>query len=198
MGTEVNTEVLDPARGLRTGTAGLTRKYPMLSTLPAYQLGAKTCMLDDRWQYPQMNMGTNNDHRIPILYVLPKAPASLSNAYLQAYLSIINASFQPQLQPLDNDPDFRAFSGGAPDFHPRLQQFCSSDRDTAKQPVQNLIDQIQGKNMPPVASIAQVMGNAFRNLYRQMSRMPEYASQTAQLQTWIGELNQFLASLKNG
>ena len=71
-------------------------------------------MLDDHWQYPQMNMGTNNDHRIPILYVLPKAPASLSNAYLQAYLSIINASFQPQLQPLDNDPDFRAFSGGAP------------------------------------------------------------------------------------
>ena len=79
-----------------------------------------------------------------------------------------------------------------------MQQFCSSDRDTAKQPVQNLIDQIQGKNMPPVASIAQVMGNAFRNLYRQMSRMPDTPRKLPSCKTWIAELNQFLASLKNG
>ncbi len=126
MQAQVNTELLDPTRGLRTGSAGLTRQYPMLGKLPQFQLTANTYMLDDRWQYPQMNMGSNTDHRIPILYTLPEAPDKYLNAYVQAYMNIINAPFQPQLQPLDNDPDFLAFQGSAPDFYPRLALFCSA------------------------------------------------------------------------
>ncbi len=198
MQAQVNTELLDPTRGLRTGSAGLTRQYPMLGKLPQFQLTANTYMLDDRWQYPQMNMGSNTDHRIPILYTLPEAPDKYLNAYVQAYMNIINAPFQPQLQPLDNDPDFLAFQGSAPDFYPRLALFCSADRAAAQQPMQNLINRIQGSKKPQVASVAQVMAQAFIGLYQQMIRVSKNPAQIALLQKWISELQQFLASLKSG
>ena len=170
MGVQVNTEVLDPTRGLREGSATLTRGFPLLPKIGPYNLNAKTCMVDDRWQYPQMGMGGNGDRRILVLYTLPKAPASLSIAYRNAIVAVLNAPFQTQLQPLDNDPDFLAFGGGSPDFHPQLQQFCTTDQATAKQAVQTLIDHIQGKDRPAVASVAKTMAGRSSTFINRKSR----------------------------
>jgi hypothetical protein len=180
-GAQVNAELLDPTTGLRTGLAGLTRNYPMLAKLGQYNMQAETQMLDNRWQYPQMGMVDNLQRRIPVIYALGQAPASLSNAYMQAIEAIIYAPFAPQLAPLDHDPEFIAFTGGAPDFHPKYASCwapgwpcctlgnpnCSLDTNLVQQNVQNLINQIQGQKNPHIPSVAETMTQAFMGLYSQ-------------------------------
>ena len=99
----VNADLLDPTRGLFQGTAALTRNWPLMSSWPAYQLQATTCLQDDQWQYDTalMAMSSNTTQRMPILYTLPQAPVSLSNAYVQALMAIVNAPFQQQLTMLN-------------------------------------------------------------------------------------------------
>ncbi len=139
-----------------------------------------------------------------------KAPASLGNAYIQAIMAILNAPFRPQLQPLDNDPDFIAYSilfhwgSGAPDFYPRLSQFCSVDSQVAQAQVQSLIDRIQGKAKPHVPSVAETMTRAFINLYQrviqayqnQMNTVPPPSqSQIAAIQASIAALRAEIKTL---
>ena len=194
---QVNSTLLDPDRGFMQSTAGLTRNWPMMSKWPAYHLQAATCLVDDDWQYnsPTMNNPISNvqltrnlQPRIPILYTLPEAPASLSNAYIQAIVAIINSPTQQQLAALN------PFS-----FHTTLTQFCSPDRADAQQPVQNLIDNIQGKTRPHVAGIAETMATNYIANFKQQLRTPGLSqSQKTTLQTWISELQQFIQLLQSG
>ena len=164
----VNSELLDPTRGLREGSATLTRRYPMLSKMGSYTITAQTWLIDDKWQYQRMGMGSNWQRRIPVLYALAEAPASLVNAYVQSVMAIINAPFAAQLAPLDHDPDFIYYGtlfgwGGAPDFYPKFQSVCTTDRAVTQRAVQKLVDQIQGNNTqrPRIPSLAEVMALAF-------------------------------------
>ncbi len=216
----VNSDLLDPTRGLREGSADLTRKYAMLAKLGTYTIQAQTWLVDDKWQYqaPQMGMSSNWQLRIPVLYALPQASASLENAYVQSVLTIAQAPFQPQLAPLDHDPDFIYYGalfgwGGAPNFYPKFQQLCSTDRDLTQQNVDNLIDRIQGNPGKHVPSLAQTMALAFLGLYQralaafqgiqnanppaspQMQGLAQ--SQIPLLQTEIQELQQFLQTLQS-
>src|SRR5271157_3863406 len=44
----VDSNLLDPTRGLREGSAGLTRKYPLLGTMGTYAITAQTWLIDDK------------------------------------------------------------------------------------------------------------------------------------------------------
>ena len=109
-GTQVNSQVLDQTAGFREGSAGITKAWPLLPKMIPMHLDAKTQMLDDRWQFQQMGMWSNEQRRIPVLYVLPKVPDSMAQAYVQAILAILNAPFRPQLKPLDQDDEFLFYS----------------------------------------------------------------------------------------
>jgi hypothetical protein len=187
MNAQVNTNLLDPDRGFLTSTATLTRNWPMMSKWPAYHLQATTCLVDDDWQYSTaaMGMSSNQTHRIPILYTLPEAPASLSNAYIQAIVAIMNSPTQQQLT---------ALNGYYPVFPSNL---CDMDRADYQQPVQNLIDHIQGKPKPHVAGVAETMARAYIAMFTAEEKGASQ-SQAAQLQTWISELQQFIQSLQSG
>ena len=75
----------DCARARRS----LTRKYPLLGKMGTYTIEAQTWLIDDKWQYQRMGMGDNCQRRIPVLYALAEAPASLVNAYVQSVMAII-------------------------------------------------------------------------------------------------------------
>ena len=156
----------------------------MLAKLGPYHLQADTQLLDDKWRYPEMKMGSNVQIRTTVIYTLAQAPTTLVNAYLQAMAAIRNAPFRPDLNPLYGiDDDFfkfkRTFSwgGGLPNFHPTLNPghwragaFCSLDQDKAEIRVANLVDRIQGDR-----GVYQKMSNLFRNMYNRAKR--EYESQ---------------------
>ncbi len=215
----VDSNLLDPTRGLREGSAELTRKYALLGTMGSYTIGAQTWLIDDKWQYQRMGMAGNWQLRVPVLYSLAEAPASLVNSYIQSVLAIAQAPFLSQLAPLDHDPDFIYYGtlfgwGGAPNFYPRMQGMCTTDRTLTDLAVSNLIDHIQGNNAknPRVASLAEYMGKRFLRLYEralsafqsvlnanppappQMTGLAQ--SQIPQLQTNINELQNFLKSIQ--
>jgi hypothetical protein len=212
----VNSELLDPTRGMRQGSAGLTHSFPLAKTLGSFQISASTAMVDDKWQYQRMGMYANSERRLPIIYTLPEAPASLEVAYVQSVLAISQASFSNQLRPLDSDPDFIYYNtlfgwgGGAPDFQPRFHPMCTTNRKVVDPAVQQLINRIQGG--PKTPSVAQVMGMDFLALYEralgafqgilkstpppspQMAGLAQ--SQIPLLQADIQELQSFLKSFQ--
>ena len=215
----VNSNLLDPTRGLREGTAGLTRTYPLLSTMGSYTITGQTWLIDDKWQYQRMGMASNWQLRVPVLYALAEAPASLVNSYVQSVLAIAQAPFLAQLAPLDHDPDFIYYGalfgwGGAPNFYPHFRQMCTTDHTLTDPAVSNLIDRIQGNNAknPRVPSLAEHMGRRFLRLYEralaefqsilnanppaspQMTGLAQ--SQIPQLQTDINELQNFLKTIQ--
>jgi hypothetical protein len=186
-GTTVNRDLLDPSRGMSVGGAALQRPFPFLHVLGDCRFRAYTQMLDNKWQYWDMQWtdAAGNRHwgvpsnvwrRIPVIYALAKAPPALSTAYVQAVLAILRAPFRRDLFPLDRDDEFIGYSqrfvwrSGAPDFHPRLRSFCDLDHAAAQQKVDELIDRIQGKKDPPprVPSVAEVMTRAWINLYNRV------------------------------
>ncbi len=208
--TQVNRDLLDPTRGLVQGTSSIQRPAPLLSSLGNFSFNLIDQILDNGWQYQQLGMVSNVQRREPIIYNLAQADPSLVQAYVQAATAIISAPFQPQLAPLDKDPDIYAFYGSYHDFHPPLGSFCSLD----KQMVQNqyvlpLINRIQGSKMPPIASVAKVMTQFFLNMYRteqqtleaSMANLPAdqqaaAQAQLSQLGTYIGQLNAFLGQIQ--
>jgi hypothetical protein len=216
----VDRDLLDHTRGFRKGAAGLTRDYPLLAKMGPYHLDANTRMLDDKWQYQRMRLSNNWERRVPILYTLAKAPASMASAYVRAARAVLNAPFRSQLRPLDRDDEFTRYRGSAPDFHPYLQRFCDLDRQLADETVRNTIDRIQGRTERNaegrvtlhIPSVAETMARAFLALYEGViqrnealiharpspspAQMAALQAEIAQFQGKVAALNQFLDSLR--
>jgi hypothetical protein len=205
-GAQVDNTLLDPTMGLSEGTATMTRAYPLLPKLGPYTISETTYLLDDKWQYQRTKLVNNVQRRIPAIYTLAQAPASLMNAYVESVMAIVNAPFWPQLAPLDRDPDFIMYNamfgwGPPPDFQPRIQQFCSLDHSQADAAVQDVVGQIQGSATYP-GGVPAKMTSAFLNLYNRvmaayqaMANGQSPPADTGQIQTDINELQQFQGQL---
>ena len=186
----------------------MTREFPLLEKMGPYDLDASTRLLDDKWQYQRMGMYVNSQRRIPILYELAKAPPQLSDAYVQALIEILNAPFRSDLDPLDRDDEFRYWRGYSPDFHPRLQKFCTFDEETVDRHVERLVDSIRGKEERDedgnlrrrTSSLAERMTRSFINLYKgvieDLKQTPGNEAQISQLQAKVDVLEQFLQTLQ--
>jgi hypothetical protein len=147
-----------------------------MKKLGTYQLKSENWMLDDKWQYQRMGIPDTIFRRIPFLYELTKAPAPRA-AYLQAAAAVYRASLDPRLQPLDNDPDFIYYGalfgwGGAPDFHPLLNQFCTLDKTVAQQHTDELVDRVH--------HLPNCMTARFLDLYQRVLTAAQAMIQAAQ------------------
>ena len=168
-----------PGRGVLQGSAEMSRRFPLVSSLGSYRLSGHHRVLDRFWDHREMGLFTTHDRRTPVLYELPRAPQSYSEAYRQAALAILTAPFRPHLAPLDRDEEFVGYARrfgwrhvGAPDFHPPLRRFCSLDHGVAQERVSELIDDIQGQiiadshgNLQRVGGVPQRIVEAFIYLY---------------------------------
>ena len=217
------TDVMNPTLELLQGNSHLSRKFPMLGKLGHYDLTAQTQLLDNKWEFERLGLSHNEDLRIPVVYTLPPAPKTESMAleYSKARQAILDILLNSKaLWPLDREADFvtygliiqqvdPTYGIGTPDFHPRLQGFCSLDKSLVDELVRNLIDRIQGKKDPRVADVAETMTRAFIGLYQRAiqayknlisanpppSNISDIQSQINQLQQKIDTLNQFLQTL---
>lgn len=234
-GNGVREWLLDPSRGLRRGSSHLDRGYPMLGRTGGYHFDPQTLALNGFFTHHEMglNMGGAMNlhnvraHPITVIYELARADPALVNAYIAAVRAIYFAPFRPALRPLDRDDEFIQYAMrfgwpvGAPDFHPRLHQFCSLDHQTAAERVTDLVDRIQGRVdrdadgnvIRRVPSAAERIVQAFINLYQRVidelqSRInadpPPAAGEMAAMQAEINDLQsridaltQFLQTLRN-
>ncbi len=220
-GATVNDDLLDPTRGLRQGTASLTRRYAMVAKMGSFNLEAASVLLDDRWQHGQMSWSyggdtatvpSNTSWRIPVIYAIQTAAARYAGSYVDAVVAIYYASFRDALAPLDRDDEFIKYRGGAPDFYPRLNRFCSLDKELADARVDDLINRIQGRDDPRVPDVAETMTVAFIDLYRRtieayqrllgatpppsQTEIAAMRAEIKQLEKKIDTLEQFLKTLQ--
>jgi hypothetical protein len=169
---------LDPTQGFRQGTADLQRAYPLFSKWGPYSQHAETEFLDDRWQYGEMGLGSNFQLRIPAIYQLAKADASLVQAYVTAAEAVISINQQPGIAPLiGKDPDYPQYALTHQDFEPVIPGFCSLNQQDAQTAVQTLINNIQGSKNPPVIGVAMRMTNAYIGLYNWLIQQLQQSGQ---------------------
>jgi hypothetical protein len=206
--------VFEVASGLVHGWASLERGYVMLGKIGGYDVRANTYLVDDKWQFHEMGLSSNNARRIPVVYDLTSATSTgttpaASNAYIQTatnlfYTFYYNGAMSDALAPLDESMTYQAcglitqygflyFGQTPPDFHPRLQRFCTLDTATVDPLVDNLIDRIQGNKDRHIAGVAECMAHAYIALYR----LVDPDGKQPQLQRYIKQLEQFLKSLSS-
>jgi hypothetical protein len=134
-----------------------------------------------------MGINPNWDLRVPVIYSLPKAPAALMMAYVQAAQAILQAAFFRDLWPLDlwaywpldwddewfvyrrrfwRMPPLPQVIPGPPDFHPGLNRFCDLDQSLAQQRVEELIDRIKGNKDRGIHGVAWHMAQGYIGLYQ--------------------------------
>ncbi|MBI5757189.1 MAG: hypothetical protein HZA46_01575 [Planctomycetales bacterium] len=146
--------------GLRQGESELTRNLPMLPRLNGYQNGyhmqPNHPLLDNRWQFGNINLRDNHSRRLLDWYNFDDRPdwSSQRSQYLAADAAIQGYSRQNDLLLLDRDPELAAFDGNPRhDFYPRVRG-CDIDpqrvHDTLIVPTDlrstnGLVDRIQGR-----------------------------------------------------
>jgi len=186
LGGVVNEPLLDPTLGSYRSDSEMKRAFAMLASLGSYRLKSHSELLDNKWQFQRMywqeqetGIPWNDYRRIPVIYGFPNADPALMQAYVQAVVAIYYAPFRQDLFPLDRDDEFIAYGrrfrwGGAPDFHPDLEQYCGLNHEVVRRLVDRLILHIKGgvetdengQNPHPVPGVALTMTDAFLALYR--------------------------------
>jgi hypothetical protein len=186
LGNRVDVELLNCNRGLRTGRATVEREFPLLSKLGPYRLEPRTEVLGDPWQFDDMGLADNGQRRIPVIYDLVKAPASLSAAYFNAARAILNPQLQWALRALDHDDEFLAMGlGTAFDFHPALGAMCTKNHDVVRQAVEFLKKRI--------ADVPENLARQFREMYE---RLLQEGRDDSALRAKVQALDQFLEALQ--
>jgi len=208
----VNADLLDPTRGMQSGSADLQRAFPMLRRMGTYHLRAwERAFSQNCWQFETLGLHWNTERRIPYLYTLPQSGNGLAIRYDNAVAAIFYASFQKALWPLDTDDEFIAYNlrfgwgSAAPDFHPWLRSFCDTDEEQVRSLVDDLVSRIQGNKEQRIPSIADRMTEAFIDLYRRVitalqqqlnSVPPPPPDQMAAINREIAELEQKIQLLQ--
>jgi hypothetical protein len=206
----VNADLFDPTLRVRLGDSHLNRPPAMLPRLAPLSFNLEDPILDGKWQYRQMGIGSNTSRRLPVIYQFPDGDSSERNAFQRAYQNIISAPWRPALDVLDRDDEFIAWYGSAPDFHPRLGRFCSLDTmDVQQRLVERHIPRIDSQPRPSnprydPPGVPERMTRSFLGMYRQQLRIlqslpppltPQQQAQIAELQRKIEILTAFLATL---
>jgi hypothetical protein len=186
LGNRVDADLLNCNRGLRSGRATVQRDFPLLSKIGPYRLEPRTEILGDPWQFSDMGLSDNGQRRIPVIYDLAKAPASLSQAYFNAARAILNPRLQWAVRALDHDDEFLAAGlGSAMDFHPVLGALCTRDREVVRQAVDFLKTRI--------ADVPENLAREFRDMYE---RLLQEGRDDPALRAKVQALDAFLESLQ--
>lgn len=204
-GFVVDDQLLAMSRGIVDGEAEITHTPVMLARLGDLHYDLDHSLVDDKFQYPQMGVPRNQYRRIPFLYELPKADAALSQAFVQTIRELLRASYRNDLRPLDRDDEIYALLGYRPDFHPRVQSFCSLEYgEIWENEVRRLIGQIKGRRPPGlnVPGVPERMTNFHLSMYRRVLREIQNGDRQpppseSELQSKIDTLQQFRSQLRN-
>ncbi len=228
----VNQNLLDPTVSVREGDSDRLQRFPVKG-MTQIDIQSRHSLFDGLWRWQDMvwpedpvpwdtHLNSNVDRRIPVLWALPTVQdPALERAYLQAVSNAYYYSpFAPQppppmpplsvFAPLDQDDEFIKYAmrfgwgGGAPDYYPIVEQFCTTDTADARQQVDQLLGAI--KNVPRAMTQGQIglYQRVIRELQAQIDAVPpppldQIAAMQAEingLQQKIDSLQQFLKTLQ--
>ena len=115
----VDSNVLNFSRDVIQGGAQIQRTPPLMPGLGQISYDTKHQYLDDFFTHSEMGIW-NTSRRIPRIYDLDLDFVRGSGPVIAAISAIENNPQRQLLIALEDDPEFIAWSGSAPDFHPRI------------------------------------------------------------------------------
>jgi hypothetical protein len=191
--------VAEMSEGIATGNASITMPYPFMPGLGKMSLRADHTLAQTLWQYHSMGYGYNSDRRAKGWWNLEDAPdwAAKKQIFLQADQTMRTNPQRELLRPLDRDPDLMT-NGSSFDFYPRAPVICSNNPQEVQQSLSSFLDKIPGKRKQ--GGVNRTMATAYLQMYAAElaileTMMPPPAGRIAQLETWIKQLTDFIATL---
>ena len=158
-GIGVDRNLLFFGRGVKHGESDIVRKPAMIEKQKPFHFNVENPMLDNRFSYRELGLSSNRRRRIPRIYEIPNASASLESNYRAIVSSIKGSPMRPAWRVLDDDQEFRGYYGHSPNFHPHLPGFCELDVDRVfKGPVKQTESSID--------RLPERMARAFIRLYQ--------------------------------
>jgi hypothetical protein len=201
----VNPDLLDINFDLEQGNSDIRVNYPLLPQMASPRFQMEHQLLDSQWRYAEMGLGRNFSHRLIPLYSYRYGQdvQQLSEQYVAAAMAILNNPSRRALMPLDQDDEFYAYTGSAPDFYRLVHLIRGCTLDVANiqmSEVQQAVRSIQGPSGGGRNGLPDTMASRFISLYRAriqylQSLMPPPQAEIDQLQTKIDELTRFRNSL---
>ena len=187
----VNSNILNLSRDVIQSGAQIRRTPPLLPRLGEISYDTSHQYLDDFFTHSEMGI-SNSSRRIPRIYELDLDFVRDSAPVLLAVSAIENNPRRQLLIALDQDPEFIAWRGGAPDFHPRVStRTFELDVDWVReQRVESLLSSIE--------RLPQTMARSTIGLYREQideSEPPLSDAAIAELERKIQELEDYLGRL---
>lgn len=188
----VNSDLLDFTRDVVVGNAQITRTPPVLPRLGEISYDTEHSYLDDYFTHSEMGI-SNRSRRIPIIYETDLDFIRNSAPILNAVSAIENNPQRGLLMALEDDEEFIAWYGSAPDFHPTIsRRNYRLDRDWVRR---NMVERL----LVSIDRLPQSMVSATISLYRAQlnSTPPLSAGMQQQLEAKIEELQQYLERLRS-
>lgn len=188
----VDSNTLDLTRDVVVGNAQIIRTPPVLPRLGKISYDTEHPYLDDNFTHSEMGI-SNYSRRIPIIYETDLDFILDSAAIASAVAAIQNNPSRYLLEALEDDREFIAWYGSAPDFHPRVStRNYQLDRDWVRR---NKVERLLGS----IDRLPQTMVSATIALYRaQLNAQPPLAENLqTELERKIEELRDYLARLRS-
>ncbi len=187
----VNSNLLNISREVTHSGAQINRTPPLLPRLGEISYDTGHQFLDDFFTHSEMGI-SNSSRRIPRIYEIDLDFVRDSGPVLLAVSAIENNPRRQLLIALDQDPDFIAWRGGAPDFHPRVSsRNYELDVDWVRQ--QRIAGLLRSIERLPQRMVSSTIG-----LYREQineSEPPLSDAAIAVLERKIQELEEYLRRL---
>jgi hypothetical protein len=192
--------------GVHAGTAGMRRQVPLLrGAVTNGEFGFKLTqeMLDNRWQFHTMGIGDNRSSRARAWWAIEHNDLAALDGQIATSKSRLDAAQQrlfsnphPEfLYPLDQDIEFRIYTGNAPNFYPQLPGGCSLDvTDMQKNHVDPLVRNIT--NLP--CSMSGSFLGLYSNWICRLQRCGADAQTIAPLRERFDDLAQLVRSVGCG
>ena len=187
----VNSNTLDLTRDVVVGNAQVTRRPPVLPRLGEISYDTEHPYLDDQFTHSEMGI-SNYSRRIPIIYETDLDFILDSVGIRNAVSAIVNNRYRGLLMALEDDVEFIAWYGSAPDFHPRISiRNYQLDRAWVRR---NRVERL----LTSIDRLPQTMVSATISLYRtQLNTEPPLPMNVQnELDRKIRELEQYLDRLR--
>lgn len=188
----VNSNLLNISRDVVQSGAQIQRTPPLLPRLGQISYDTSHQYLDDFFTHSEMGI-SNSSRRIPSIYELDLDFVGDSAPVLLAVSAIQNNPRRQLLIALEQDPEFIAWQGGAPDFHPRVSsRSYELDIDWVR-------EQRVGGLLRSIDRLPQTMVRSTIGLYRRQindSEPPLPDASVAELERKIEELEDYLDRLE--
>ena len=208
-GLRVDQDLLDVRRGMITGQASVERGFPVLGQLPpgGYRHEVDFPVLDNCWQFWQMNLSSNDSRRSLRLY--PDLAGRWQNVtamhtarFRQLATALRSGLNRRGMDLFDRDGELASFYGNR-DYYPRPPRNArTSDPADLSSFTDRLVEQIQGRVRPREslnqAGIPGALTRDFLRMYRELARRARMNGQSdAAYIPLIQQLESFESTLLN-